>query len=204
MGTARMNRYAERVFSFLVREMVEPSFRFPGGGIAQRQISDYLEKLDDGTGSLSHEKVVDFCVCQVYSIAFYGEGYLARWKPSHSFGKKALVRFSQNTQAHRYYEDKWLAGKGFSRAALLDLFRDRSVHPLAKFIYPEAEDRTKRRLRSSEAGLYICSVSTLMWTPYSPVCTVCPGGEACREMTRRRYPELYRIRVEAHEKGVRL
>ncbi len=199
-----MNKYAERVFSFLMREMVEPSFNYPCGDVAYGQISGCLEKLDNSTNPLSLEKIVDFCVCQVHIVAFYGEGYLARWKPSHSFGKKALVRFSQSAQAHRYYEDKWLAKKGLSRAALLDLFRDRSIHPLAKFIYPESEDRTKLRHRGNEAGLYICSVSTLMWTPFSPVCTACANAEACREMTRRRYPELYRIRVEEHAKGGRV
>ena len=203
METAR-HSYAEKVFSFLMREMVEPSFRFPGGGMAQRQIADCLEMLDDGTGSLSRDKIVDFCVCQVHIVAFYGRGYLAKWNASHSFGKKARERFSRSGQRQRYYEDRWLRGKGLSRAALLDLFRDRSVHPLAKFIYPESEDRTKKRHRGSEAGLYICSVSTLMWTPFSPVCAACPNGEACRDMTSRRYPELYRIRVEEHAKGGRV
>ena len=196
-----MNRCAERVFTFLVREMVWAGFRFPGGGLAQSRIADCLERLDDGTGMLSRERVVDFCVCQVYAISSFGEGYLKRWNPSHSFGAKALARFAKNSQGQRYYEDKWLAGRGLSRAGLLDLFRDRSVHPLAKFIYPESEDRTKKRHRGSEAGLYICSVSTLMWTPFSPVCTACPKAEACRDMTSRRYPELYRIRVEEHGKG---
>jgi hypothetical protein len=197
------NRWVEQIFSFLMREMVEPSFRFPGGGIAARQISDCIEKLDDGTGALSREKVVDFCVCQVHIAAFFGEGYLSKWKVSHSFGKKALERFSRTGRAQRYHEDRWLQEKGLSRAALLDLFRDRSVHPLAKFIYPESEDRTKRRHRQSGAGLYVCSVSTLMWTPFSPVCASCSDAETCREMTRRRYQELYRIREEEFKKGGR-
>jgi hypothetical protein len=197
-----MNKYAVRVFSFLMREMVEPSFRFPGG-IAERQISDCLEKLDDGTGSLSHEKIVDFCICQVHVIACFGRDYMAKWKPSHSFGKKALERFARSHRAGRYYEDRWLGEKGLSRGAILELFRDRSAHPLAKFIYPQSEDRTKKRHRGSKAGLYVCSVSTLMWTPFSPVCANCPNAEACREMTRRRYPELYRIREQEHAKGGR-
>jgi hypothetical protein len=199
-----MNRFAEKVFSFLMREMVEPSFRFPGGGIAGRQISDCIEKLDDGTGSLSREKVMDFCICQVHAVQFFGHEYLKRWNPSHSFGKKALARFAQNGRPQRRHQDRWLASKGLSRAGLLDLFRDRSVHPLAKFIYPESEDRTKRRHRQSGAGLYVCSVSTLMWTPFSPVCASCSDAETCREMTRRRYPELYRIREEEFKKGGRV
>jgi hypothetical protein len=199
-----MNSYAERVFAFLMREMVSPTFRFPGGGVAHRHISDCLEKLDDGSGVVSHEKIVDFCVCQVRVVSSYERGHLGNWKVSHSFGKKALERFTRTHRAQRYYEDKWLAEKGLSRAALLELCRDRSEHPLAKFIYPESEDRTKRRHRRSGAGLYICSVSTLMWTPFSPVCVACADAGSCRDMTRRRYPELYRIREEAHNKGGRV
>ena len=200
MGMNVNNRLAEQVFSFLVREMLWAEFRFPGGGLAQRQIADCIEKLDG-----RRERVVDFCICQAYTISRFSPRYLrVNWKPSHSFGAKALERISCNSQGQRYYEDKWLASKELSRAGLLELFRDRSVHPLAKFIYIESEDRTKKRHRGSEAGLYICSVSTLMWTPFSPVCAACPSAEACREMTRRRYPELYRIRVEEHGKGGRV
>jgi len=200
METAGMNRLAREVFAFLVREMVESSFRFPGGGMAERQIADCIEKLD----APSRERIVDFCVCQVHIAAFYGRGYLSRWRVSHSFGGKALERFARSGRAQRYHEDRWLAEKGLSRAALLELFRDRSAHPLARFIYPEAEDRTKQRHRQSGAGLYVCSVSTLMWTPFSPVCAACPSVEACRDMTRRRYPELFRIREEAFRKGGRV
>lgn len=201
MGTREKNKWAERVFTFLMREAVDPQFRFPGGGLAQRTLADCLEKLDDGTGKLSREKVTDFCICQAYAITFYDKDYLSRWKVSHSFGAKALERFRASSRARRYYEDVWLKKHGLSREGLSDIIRDRSHHPLAKFIYPEYEDTTKARKAGTEAGLYVCCVSTLMWTPFSPVCRECELGRTCQHMTRQRYPELCRIREEEHRKG---
>nr|DAP23305.1 MAG TPA: hypothetical protein [Caudoviricetes sp.] len=121
----------------------------------------------------------------------------------HSFGRKALERFARNTSTHRYWEDRWLKEHGLSRGGLLHEVRDRSQHPLAKFLYPEYEDATKCRRIGTEAGLYVCSLSTLLWTPLSPVCRECTMAEKCREMTCERYPELYRLRVEHGKQGGR-
>lgn len=201
METREKNRWAVAVFAFLMREAVDAAFRFPGGGAAQRTVGACMQRLDEGSGKLSREKVVDFCICQVYAITFYDREYLRRWKPSHSFGPKALERFTGNTRARRYYEDIWLRGHGLSREGLIDMIRDRSRHPLSKFIYPEYEDATKARKAGTEAGLYVCSVSTLMWTPFSPVCSACSMAFTCQHMTQERYPELSRIREEEHRKG---
>lgn len=201
MGTEKTSRWAQRVFTFLMRKIVDAAFKFPGGAVAERTVAGCMRHLDAGAEKLSREKVVDFCVCQVYAIAFYDKEYLRRWKPSHSFGEKALERFTANTRARRYYEDLWLRKYDISRAGLEDLIRDRSRHPLSKFIYPEYEDATKARHVDSKTGLYVCSVSTLMWTPFSPVCRVCAVGSACHHMTRERYPELCRIREEAWKGG---
>lgn len=201
METREKNSWAERVFTFLMREAIEPGFRFPGGGLAQKALADCVGKLDEGNGELSREKVVDFCVCQVYAITFYDAQYMRRWKVSHSFGHKAFERYRTTHRARKYYEDIWLNDLGLSRIGLVDLIRDRSVHPLAKFIYPEYEDATKKRHAGTEAGLYICSVSTLMWTPFSPVCHHCSKAHSCQQMTRSQYPELFRIREQEHRKG---
>lgn len=83
----------------------------------------------------------------------------------------------------------------------------RGARPFAasssKFLYPEYEDATKCRRIGTEAGLYVCSLSTLLWTPLSPVCRECTMAEKCREMTCERYPELYRLRVEHGKQGGR-
>lgn len=197
MGTEKTSRWAQRVFTFLMRKIVDAAFKFPGGAVAERTVAGCMENLDAGTQKLSHEKIVDFCVCQVYAIAFFDKEYLRRWKPSHSFGEKALERFTASTRARRYYENLWLQKYDISRAELVELILDRSRHPLSKFIYPEYEDATKARHVGSKTGLYVCSVSTLMWTPFSPVCRECMVECTCRELMQKHYPELFRIRVEA-------
>lgn len=185
----------------MMREAVAPGFRFPGGGLAQKALADCIERLDEGSGKLSREKVVDFCICQVYAVTFYDREYLKHWKVVHSFGSKAMERFRTTHRARKYYEDIWLNNLGLSRAGLVDIIRDRSLHPLSKFIYPEYEDTTKARKAGTEAGLYVCSVSTLMWTPFSPVCRNCALTRTCQQMTRDRYPELVRIREDEYGKG---
>lgn len=191
----RNNRWVERLFTLLMRRTVDETFRFPGGGIARRAVDSCMVALAGGAEFPSREKVVDFCICQVYALTF-DKKMLRGWTPAHSFGKKALERFARNTRTHRYWEDRWLKEHGLSRGELLHDVRNRSQHPLAKFLYPEYEDATKRRRIGTEAGLYVCSLSTLLWTPLSPVCQECAMAEKCREMTRERYPELFRLRVE--------
>ena len=190
-------RYSIRVFTFLMKKTLAPSFEFPGGGISLRSVSFCLDSLEAGCKSdLSEERMNDFCICQVYAISRFDAGYLSKWKVSHSFGKKAIERFERSTKGKKYFEDKWLKEAGLSRSGLLIEFRDRSEHPLMKFIFPEYEENTKRRMHSSEVGFYICQVSTLLWTPFSPSCMTCKNEARCKEVCSRKYAELYRLRLE--------
>ncbi|MBF0575528.1 hypothetical protein IR022_06060 [Dysgonomonas sp. GY617] len=180
-----------------MKKTLAPSFEFPGGGIALRSVTSCLNSLEAGCKSdLSAERLNAYCICQVYTISRFDTGYLSKWKVSHSFGKKAVLRFLSNTQNKKYFEDKWLKGIGLSRSSLRIEFRDRSEHPLMKFIFPEYEENTKRRMHSSEVGFYICQVSTLLWTPFSPSCQTCQNGVRCKEVCRKKYAELYRLRLE--------
>lgn len=191
-------RKAAKAFTLLARRTLAPTFRFPGGQAASDAVSACLAALAP-EGRMSDERIVDFCVCQAYAASRFGKGYLPHWKVSHSFGKKALERFAREKKGLRYYEDAWLASHRTSREELLYLIRDRTRHPQAKFIYPEYEDRTKERALGTEAGYWICAVSTLLWTPLSPVCRRCGNSKACEERTRLTYPELYRLRKETKQ-----
>lgn len=185
-----------KVFSLLMKRTANPAFTFPGGDAALCSVASCLGGVLEHSGQVSVERLVDFCVCQVYAISRFDKEYLNRWNVSHSFGKKAQKRFAGEKREIRYYEDKWLKENRLSREELCELIRDRSSHPQAKFIYPQYEDRTKKRLIGTVLGYYICGVSTLLWTPFSPVCIRCPKASACKHRTRMLYPELYRIRVE--------
>lgn len=193
--------YLVKVFDFLMRETINPHFVFPGGGIVSKTMDSGMDSLEKACSSgLSPERLVDYCICQVFAISGYSELYINRWNISHSFGKKAIGRFCRNSRNKRYFEDKWLERYGLSRNILLDRFSDRKKHPLAKFIYPEYEELTKQRLLNSDAGLYICQLSTLLWTPFSRACSQCRHAGRCREITRRKHEELYRIREEEYQK----
>lgn len=183
-----------QVFTIIMRSAVSPEFIFPGGGTAARCVDTCIGVLEKEYAGLSQERIVDFCVCQVYAIARFPEDYMKRWKVSHSFGKKALERFAGTKQAHQYYEDKWLKANRLSRHCLFESIQDKSKHPLYEYVYPEYEDRTKDRICGTEAGYYICGISTLLWTPLSPVCRKCRKAEKCKGRTKKMYPELYRLR----------
>lgn len=195
METGSKSRFATEVFTYLMRRMY-PEFIFPGGGAARKCVDTCVKKLQERYMSLGTDRIVEFCICQVHAISRFGEDYMRRWRVSHSFGGKALERYTTQTDAHRYYQDRWLEEHNLSRQTLQAYFGSRSQHPLEKFIYPEYEEFTKRRLLGTAAGFYICQMSTLLWTPLSSACSECPFSDACRDMTSRRYHELYRLRIE--------
>lgn len=195
---------SKRVFEYLMRKTVTDGFRFPGGVNSQRTLNLFVDSIErELECSLNRERITGFCICQIYCISDFGSNYLKRWKVAHSFGKKAIGRYMSNSRERRYYEDKWLRQNNTGRHELLEIFTDRSRHPLHKFIYPEYEEATKKRMFNSEVGFYICRISTLLWTPFSDTCRRCRNSKRCRDSLNREYPELYRIREETYKKGER-
>lgn len=198
-------RRAAALFETLVRRLLDPSFRFPGGAVGLRAVSDCLDLLrTNGGGALSDERLADFCICQAHAISRFDADYLShRWKPSHSFGPKARERFAATTPVRRYHEDRWLGKAGLSRSALPYLLKDRREHPLWQFLDPVYEEATKRRVVNTPVGYYVCGISTLLWSPFSAACVECVRTEPCRRRTAARYPELYRLRCEEAERRSR-
>lgn len=204
MGRSEWTNNCRRLFTHLVRAVLWADFVFPAGGRPERVLGACFDLLCRETVSVSPERLADFCICQVYAMSGYGNAYRRRWNVSHSFGGKAVCRYLQSDRRRRYYEDRWLGSFSLSRQGLSALVEDRSRHPFDKFIYPEYEEATKRRLLSTGAGYVVCGLSTLLWTPFSPSCRRCANAEKCRCRTERHYPELYRIRREAwREKEVK-
>jgi hypothetical protein len=180
---------------------VFPSFSFPGGGVARKSVSSCLDSLEVlCKGEVSRERITDFCICQVYAIQRFDAEYLKKWNVSHSFGKKALMRFAMNNSRKKYYENLWLTKNKLSRQGLLETFKDKREHPLAKFIFPEYEEGTKGRLHNTDAGFYICQLSTLLYTPFSPFCQQCTYSERCISILQKKHGELFRIRTEEYNK----
>lgn len=193
------NKMMVDVFSLLMQSTIKKSFSFPGGGISQKIVSSCIEALEsECLNGLSRERIIDFCICQVYALSEFGPSYLKNWKVSHSFGKKAIERYRKTGSGKKYYEDKWLKKAGLNRENILNLFQDRRKHPLYKFIFPEFEEHTKLRMYNSEVGFYICQISTLLWTPFSSLCLGCKHQQRCIEALKLKFSELYRIRIEEY------
>lgn len=190
-----------QVFTFLIRQEICKGFRFPQGAIAKGTIQTCIESLQECFGDeLSSERTVDYCVCQAYVISKYDSAYFKRWNVSHSFGKKALERFQSTHSGIKFYEDKWLKDLRLSRQDLVELIRDKRTHPLFKYVYLEFEDGTKERIPDIEARLLVCRMSTMLWSPFSPVCRACEADERCKHILQRTNPELYRLRIEEYKK----
>lgn len=189
-----------RVFTRLVKDTLWRDFVLPGGGKVERCIGNCYDMLHKSVGTISPERLADYCICQVYAISRYDVTYRRRWNITHSFGEKAVGRYLEPTCMRQLYEDRWLRGFGLCRNDFSLMAGDHSKHPLAVFIYPEYEEHTKRRLLSTEVGYIICGASTLMWTPFSPTCTKCSNASLCRRRTEKVHHELYRIRCEAWNK----
>lgn len=187
-----------RAFTLLMRRTVAPSFTFPGGGAAMRSVDACVKALEARYSALERERIADYCICQVYAISRFGGDYLSRWRVSHSFGKKAQERFAGTCREKRYWEDRWLMNQSLTRIDVGLWIEDRRKHPLYRFINPEYEEPTKRRMLSTPVGYYICGASTLLWTPFSPACQVCTMAAACQKRTKQVYGELYRIRIEEY------
>ena len=190
---------AVRLFTLLMRQTADDTFRFPAGGVAATSMQRWFDSMTQVYGVVSRERLVDFCICQVFAIYGFDGDYIRRWKVSHSFGDKAMDRYSTSRPQRRLAEQRWLNLNNLSRELLLTHIEDRSKHPLYRFIDPQWEEATKRRMLSTEMGYYICGSSTLLWNPFSGACGKCCYVDKCRERTGKLYGELYRIRIAEYQ-----
>lgn len=189
-----------RVFTNLVKDTLWEDFKFPNGGESERYTGNCYDGLVKMLGTVSAERLTDFCICQVYVMAQFHRDYRKQWKVSHSFGDKAIERYVFPSNHRKKHEDRWLNCHGLSRNKYRSMVEDHSKHPLAIFIYPEYEEQTKRKWASVELGYIICWNSTMMWTPFSPTCRECSNAVICQKHTAHVHHELYRIRCEAWNK----
>jgi len=188
-----IKKKTEEIFTFLYKEGVSPSFRFPKGHGASI-LDKFSDSFTDKERIVSLGVLVDFCLHQVYLWRDAD-----RWKSftiSWAFGPKAIDRFYSSKSGVRYYQDLWLKEKfGICREELKAKFVDLKEHPLKKFIYIEAENRTKARLINTDAGFGLCISQTTLFSPESPICQKCKSSNECIDLIKKTNPELYRLRV---------
>ena len=191
MVSEYLTRQTLKMFHEIASKLIHPDYRLPQGGEPTRIIRTALQRIEKKYGALTAQRVVDYVVCAAH--AFKDRG--ANWKLNQVFGPKSIERF--NTEKGRvYYENKWLASQGLNRAALLSMIIDRSEHPKAKYIFVPSEEGTKLRLLNRQVGFVICQTSTLGWSPLSEACAECEYIEQCKLETQKKYPEIFRLRME--------
>ena len=190
MANEKLARKAITVYSEIIRRLVNPTFSIPCGGSNIRKATLFIKRLEDAFGTVSYERLVDCCVATAYAN---------RERPfsiGQLFGEAAIKRLTKNAHGVKYYENKWLKSKELSREALVAMIADRDKHPHAKYIYMPSEESTKERMLNLEVGFMICQISTLGWSPMSYACSRCDFVKQCKDETKRKFPELFRLRID--------
>jgi hypothetical protein len=186
------------VYTEIVRQSIDPSFAFPQGGQVDRKLSQFIVKFSEMCGGeFNTFRLVDYCVFQIHKNR---ESPHQRSIAPLVFGDANLKKYlSMSSKQKTYMEDKWLSEAKLTRGALNSLINKRE-HPHAKYIYMPSDECTKKRCLNTDVGFFLCLISTLMWSPFSPTCQICTNADQCVEETKMKYPELYRLRVEKYEK----
>lgn len=192
----RLAKQIKTVYTEIVKRLIDPSFVFPEGGKVNRQLSKFIvdfSKLCGGEFNTS--RLVDYCVFQCHKNR---NAQYQRTLAPNTFGSTALQKYlSMSSKSKSFVEDQWLSEVELTRAYLNSLICKKE-HPQAKYIYMPSEEGTKKRSINTEVGFVICSMSTLMWSPFSPACQSCINVDRCKQETALKYPELYRIRIEKY------
>lgn len=196
MANANWIKDTMKVWTEIVRKTGSPTFSFSRGGATFRTIDKFLDTFANEVcvGNLTAGRLVDFCVCTAHAYKNRKD-----WTIKQIFGPSSIKRLKESRHGARYYEDSWLKENGLTRGQLIDLIADRSQHPLAKYIFMQAEEATKLRYLNEEVGYVLCQTSTLGWSPVSEACVSCTRADSCKKETAGKFPELYRIRVEYGE-----
>ena len=95
-----------------------------------------------------------------------------------------------------YYIDQWLDSIDVKRQVITDYIAGPKPNKWRQYIEMPSDELVKRRFLNTEAGLVLCSMKTLGWSPGSNACSECEFTAKCKEITTKRYPELMRLRLE--------
>lgn len=184
-----------KVYTVLLQAVYAPSFKVSQGGASQKALTRILEMMEKDYGQITGERMVDFCISAAYANRAHLSSDITR-----IFGPASWERYKMEKHQVDWYQDKWLEKFQIDRVDLYNLVKDRSEHPLMKFLYMESEEPTKTRLFNTNAGYAICQMSTLGWSPLSECCQQCVFTDDCKQRTEKNYPELYRLRCDYAKK----
>lgn len=160
--------------------------------------SVYIEQLAD-------ERIVDYMCYQVYRLRDMMVSKRATFGVSWYFSDNAIKKYQNQFMGSgksgmMYYIDQWLMSKGLSRSKLTQSLKDRTEHSARRFVAMPSEEPVKMRMHNKPEGYSLCQISTTGWAPSSFACNLCDYNARCHEETRRKYPELVRLREETMQK----
>lgn len=178
------------VFTEIQRNASDPAFKFDNGGAMKQTLTGFLQRVEKQFGGVSPKRLVDICVCACYRYRNSKTSIKAM------FGPTAFQKYLEGVRGTRYYENRWLEGIGTSRENLVAMISAKEEHPHRKYIYMPSEEPTKRRMLNKRVGYLLCQSSTLGWSPLSESCRQCDFTSDCMRETNRKYPEIYRLRIE--------
>lgn len=197
----RLIKQIKSIYTEIEKRLVDPSFKFPNGGATNKKLSKWIKDFSNLCGGdINSSRIVDYCIFQIHKNR--NAQFQQKLAPN-VFGKTALDKYKQMSSREKaFMENQWLSEAQLTRAYLNSLISEqKQEHPQAKYIYMEAEESTKKRCLNTQVGYTICQISTLMWSPFSETCNMCTNAQDCMKETERKYPELYRIRIEKYGKG---
>lgn len=184
-------RQTLKMFYEIASKLIYSGYKFPQGGEPTRIMRTALGRLEKKYGTLTAQRIADYVICCAYAF----KDRETDWKINQVFGTKSMERYNTN-KGRVHFEDKWLQTVSLNRAGLSQLVVDQSEHPKAKYIFIPSEEGTKIRLLNRDVGFAICQTSTLGWSPLSEACTQCNFIEKCKQETQKKYPEIFRLRIE--------
>lgn len=184
------------VFTAIINKLVDPTFKISKGGATTRTLKNFLARFEKEFGDVTCERLVDFCVCSAYNFRKRTPINIQQ-----IFGPQSILRLKEQSRGNIFYQNEWLKTAGLSRTSLLGLIQSKKEHPQAKFIYIHSEESTKKRQLNQRIGYLICQTSTLGWSPLSEACQQCIFIADCKKETDKKYPEIYRLRIENGHKS---
>jgi len=197
MESDRKNILIIRAITALARK-INKNFSYPMTLYYQNGVKMGIGKLDSLYGGrASDERISDYIAYQIYrmreSIAS------GRWSVTWIFSDEAVERYKRqfidpNGKAGMmYYIDEWLRSFGIDRNVIAKaLSAEKSV--AGQYRQSDYEEPIKLRFHNTEAGYLLC-LQTTGWSPKSNACKKCKYSSDCIERTKRRFPEIYRMRI---------
>ncbi len=182
---------------------IDPKWRLPGGELPAKYIEEGIGRLEKVFPmGMADQRIADFIMYQVYRYADNINGthathFMYSWCWSDNAVKKFQNQyFGAGNPRIDYWIDKWADDLGFNREQLSELISGPKPNKWRRYLEMPSEEMTKRRFRNTEMGLILCSNSTMGWSPGSRACQECKYIKECKITTKRKYPELLRLREE--------